>query len=80
MKTNGSTVDRLTALAAEFFGKDGGALSGADDLFDALGIDSMQAMELLTRLEEVFDVEIPDYELQDVRTFAGLAAVIEERL
>ncbi len=80
MTSAGPTVTRLTALAAEFFHKDAAGLAAGDDFFDALGIDSMQAMELLTRLEEAFDVEIPDYELQDVRTFAALAAVIDERL
>ena len=35
--------------------------------------------DLLTDLEDEFDVEIPDYELQDARTFAALADVIERR-
>jgi acyl carrier protein len=51
----------------------------ADDIFDRLGIDSFQAVELMSDLEIEFDVEIPDYELQGVRTFAGLAAKIDER-
>ena len=50
-----------------------------DDLFEVLGIDSLQALDLLTDLEEAFDVEIPDYELQGVNTLAGLAAVLEAR-
>jgi len=37
-------------------------------------------MDLLTELEESFGVEIPDYELQDVKTFRGLAEVIGRRL
>ncbi len=45
-----------------------------------LGIDSYQAMELLTDLEEAFHVEIPDYELQGVTTFGGLAEVIARRV
>ena len=43
------------------------------------GIDSVQAMDLLTELEDHFDVEIPDYELQDARTFAQLAEVLRRR-
>jgi acyl carrier protein len=31
-------------------------------------------------LETEFKVEIPDYEVQDVRTFIALAEVIERRL
>jgi acyl carrier protein len=40
---------------------------------------SMKALELLSEVELEFDVEIPDYELQDVKTFAQLAEKIEER-
>ena len=31
------------------------------------------------QLEIEFDVEVPDYELQDVKTFAALAEVIDTR-
>ena len=73
-------IDRLLALAARRFSVDVSTLSPEQDLFEALGIDSLQALDLLTELEDTFDVEVPDYELQDVRTFAELAAVIEDRL
>lgn len=74
------TQTRLIELAAKRFGKDPTVLTAADDFFDKLGIDSYQAMDLLTELEETFDVEIPDYELQGVTTFEGLAEVIGRRL
>ena len=80
MNTTQSTLDRLLVLAAQSFGKDASSLRGDDDFFEALGIDSMQAMDLLTELEETFSVEIPDYELADVRTFSGLAEIIGRRL
>lgn len=80
MRGQHDTVGRLMALAATHFDKSAADLRPADDLFEALGIDSMQAMDLLSRLEDEFDVEIPDYELQDVKTFEGLAEVIGRRL
>jgi acyl carrier protein len=73
-------LERLLALAQERFGRNGDALDASDDLFDALDIDSMQALSLLTALEERFGVEIPDYEIQDVRTFDELATVVASRL
>lgn len=69
----------LMQRAARRFGKDASTLSPEQDLFEALGIDSLQAMDLLTELEDHFDVEIPDYELQDARTFAQLAEVLRRR-
>ena len=52
---------------------------GSDDFFDKLAIDSVQALQLLSDLEMKFDVEIPDYELQGVVTFQGLANLIDVR-
>ena len=75
-----TVLDDLLTLAAERFGKAPDALAPNDDLFEVLEIDSMQALSLLTALEERFEVEIPDYEVQDVRTFAALAEVVASRL
>ncbi len=73
------TVERVLDLAAKQFGVERSSLSPTDDIFQALGIDSFQAVELTSEVEMAFDVEIPDYELQPVRTFADLAAVIDKR-
>jgi len=73
-------TQRLMNLAAKRFNADASTLNASDDFFDKLGIDSLQAMDLLTDLEDEFDVEIPDYELQGVVTFEGLAQIIAQRI
>lgn len=73
-------IQKLIELAAKRFEREASELNADDDFFEKLGIDSFQAMELMTDLEEAFDVEIPDYELQGVNTFVKLADVIEPRL
>jgi len=73
------TASRLISLAAKKFKASSESLKPEDDMFDALGIDSVQALELLSDLEIEFDVEVPDYELQGVKTFAALAQVIDDR-
>jgi acyl carrier protein len=40
----------------------------------------LQALDLLTRLESHFHVELPDYELQGVTDFRTLAERIQARL
>ncbi len=75
-----TTIQRLTELAAARFNTDPERLRPDDDMFEALGIDSLQALDLLTDLEEAFDIEIPDYELQGMNSFAQLAEVIRRRL
>lgn len=73
-------VDRLRELAVARFGDQAATLQPDTDFFEALEIDSLQALDLLTDLEEAFDVEIPDYELQGVTSLQGLADVIGRRL
>lgn len=73
------SLERLINLAAKRYGADPSGLAAADDIFDKLKIDSFQAVELMSDLEIEFDVEIPDYELQGVTTFGGLAGVIDKR-
>lgn len=80
MSDHATILARLMELARERFGARAATLQPGDDLYEALDIDSMQAMDLLTSLEEVFDIEIPDYELQGVRTFASIAEIVERRL
>jgi acyl carrier protein len=75
-----ATIDRLIALSARRFKLDPAALAPDGDVFQSLGVDSMQVLELLSELELEFDVEIPDYELRDVKTFSELARVIDRRL
>ena len=73
------TLPTLIKLAAQRFGAEAAKLSPDDDIFESLGIDSFQAVELISDLEEEFDVELPDYELQGVKTFKALAAKIDKR-
>ena len=80
IKPTDAIQSRLLTLASERFGKDLSAYGPDDDFFETLGVDSYQAMELLTDLERAFDVEIPDYELKGVSTFRGLADVLRRRL
>lgn len=73
-------TSRLLDLAARHYDRPRASLTPDDDLFKSLGIDSFQALDLLSRLEEEFGVEIPDYELQGITTFRGLADVIGRRV
>jgi acyl carrier protein len=55
-------------------------LTADDDFFKKLGINSLQALDLLTRIEHHFKIELPDYELQGVSDFRTLAERIQLRL
>ena len=79
-KTLGQTIDEILDLAAAHFKVPRAELSPDDDFFKKLGIDSLQALDLLTRLENHFGIELPDYELQGVSDFRTLANRIKARL
>jgi acyl carrier protein len=80
MRTREQTEIELLDLAAAHFKVARKGLRPEDDMFEKLGIDSMQALDLLTRLERHFGVELPDYELQGVSDFRTLAERIHARL
>jgi acyl carrier protein len=74
------TLEEILSLAAKQFGVPRAELNPNDDFFKKLGINSFQALELLTRLEQHFNVELPDYEFQGVTDFKTLAERIQSRL
>ena len=80
MKTAEETLDEVLNLAAAHFKVPRDRLRPDDDFFKTLRIDSLQTLDLLTRLEHHFHVELPDYELQGVSDFRTLAGKIQARL
>jgi acyl carrier protein len=80
MRTLEQTTDEILEMAAKQFKVARAELKPDDDFFKKLGIDSLQALELLTRLENHFGVELPDYEMQGVSDFRTLAGRIQARL
>jgi acyl carrier protein len=80
MPTTDHTLDEILSLAAAHFKVPREKLSADEDFFKTLGIDSLQALDLLTRLEHHFHIELPDYELQGVSDFRTLASRIQARL
>ena len=79
MRTINQTVNEILDLASSHFQVPRDSLSADDDFFKILNINSLQALDLLTRLENHFQVELPDYEMQGVSDFRTLAARIKAR-
>jgi acyl carrier protein len=49
-----------------------------DSEFQKLGIDSMDAVEILFAIENEFDITIPDDEVRNVRTVRQMAEGVEK--
>jgi acyl carrier protein len=80
METADQTLSEVLNLVAAYFKVPREKLHPDDDFFKTLGINSLQALDLLTKLENYFHVELPDYELQGVSDFRTLAERIQARL
>lgn len=74
------TTQDVIELASKHFKVSASSLGPADDFFKKLGIDSLQAIEMLSRLEDHFGIELPDHEFQGVSDFRSLAERIQLRL
>jgi acyl carrier protein len=74
------TLEEIINLASAHFRVPREKLKPDDDFFKTLAIDSLQALDLLTRLEHHFHIELPDYELQGVSDFRTLAERVHARL
>jgi acyl carrier protein len=80
MADSDQILNEILNLAASQFKVPREKLAPDDDFFKTLGIDSLQALDLLTKIEIHFHIELPDYELQGVSDFRTLASRIQARL
>jgi len=80
MRTLEQTTQEILELAANQFKVAAGSLKADDDFYKKLAIDSLQALDLLSRIENHFRIELPDYEVQGVSDFKTLAERIQARL
>ena len=73
-------VDKIIQALAEYLKRDAGTIKAAHHLRDDLGLDSMAVIELLYKIEETFDLQIPDQDLVGLATVGSVAAYVEGRL
>ena len=80
MTAKAVTADRiLTALANELK-RDVSTIGLNHSLRGDLGLNSLDAIELMFRVEEEFDLSIPDADLQKLVTVGDLVTYIEGKL
>jgi len=62
------------------YAKKVGQLKEATDLVSELGLDSLQVMQVLLKIEDQFDISIPLNNLPNIRTVKDLGQEIETLL
>ena len=73
---NSAVADRIRAALASYLKRDVDAIQPHHSLRDDLGLDSMATIELLYEIEDAFDIEIPDDDLEKLRTVADVIAYV----
>jgi acyl carrier protein len=61
-------------------GIDGEKVTMKADLLGDLDLDSLDTMEMTLGIEERFGIEIPDAELEDLRTIGDAVGLVERKL
>lgn len=73
-----STFDRLQTIISDCIGIDPEKVTMSSNLEDDLGMDSLDAVEMLMATEVEFDTELDDDEFEKVKT-VGDAVILVER-
>lgn len=75
---NTELLDTLNAILVEDFDIPADEL-GADVTFEALGLDSLDLVDLTLALEERTGIRLEDEELADIRTLGDAANIAEKK-
>ena len=70
-------VEKVTALLAEQFDVEEDKVTADTDLQEDLGADSLDVVDLLMSIEDEFGVEVPDDEIENIKTVGSLVSYIE---
>lgn len=72
--------NRMAGLITEQLGVSKDEVAPGASFFDDLGADSLDIVELVMSMEEEFDVEIPDDDLERLVTIGDAISYLKERL
>lgn len=71
---------RIRTALGDYLKRDPAAIEPRHALRDDLGLDSMATIELLYKIEEAFDLQIPDQDLQKLARVSDVISYVEQRL
>lgn len=80
MAATSKIADQIRTALAEDLKRDVSGIELRHNLREDLGLDSLALIELLFKVEEVFDLEIPDSDLQKFITVGDVVQYVEDKL
>jgi acyl carrier protein len=80
-ETNGGAlIERIREIVAGQLGVEADEVVAEASILDDLGADSLDVVELVMALEEEFDIEVPDEDVEGMRTVADVEAYVSTRV
>ncbi len=70
-------LEKVKAILSEQFDVEEDSITTETTLADDLGADSLDVVDLLMSIEDEFEVEIPDEEVENIKTVGALVEYIE---
>ena len=70
-------LEKVQAILAEQFDVEEDKITADTDLQEDLGADSLDVVDLLMSIEDEFEVEVPDEEIENIKTVGSLVSYIE---
>ena len=73
-------LEKVKMILSNQFDVEEDRITPETNIADDLGADSLDVVDMLMSLEDEFDVEIPDDEIEKIRTVGDLVTYIEENM
>lgn len=73
-------LEKVTAILADQFDAEEDSITPETSIVDDLGADSLDVVDLLMTIEDQFEIEVPDSEVENIKTVGDLVNYIEEHL
>jgi acyl carrier protein len=75
-----AVTEKIIKALADYLRRHPDSIEPDHHLRDDLGLDSMAVIELLYKIEEAFDIQIPDQDLIGLSTVGTVCEYVERRL
>lgn len=73
-------LEKVKAILSEQFDAEEDTITPETNIADDLGADSLDVVDLLMSIEDEFEIEIPDEEVENIKTVGELVKYIEDHV
>lgn len=73
-------LEKVKAILSEQFDVEEDSITADTSIADDLGADSLDVVDLLMSIEDEFEIEVPDEEIDNIKTVGELVKYIERNV